>query len=66
MLFPPCLMESHRPSTVAKGQNAYETWPLLENPWMRQEWEGNLVNTDGVIKRVYDVKDWTDTDLPAK
>ena len=42
------------------------SWPLRENPWMRQEWEGDLVITDGEKKRVYDVKGWTVTDLPAK
>lgn len=52
-------------TTVNGERVAYETWPLLENPWMRQEWEGNLVITDGVTKRVYDVKEWTVTDSPA-
>ena len=38
---------------------AYETWPLLENPWMRQEFGGNLTLTDGNTKRLYDVTHWT-------
>jgi hypothetical protein len=37
---------------------AYENWPLLENPWMRQEWNGNLTLIDGSITRVYDVSQW--------
>lgn len=37
---------------------AYETWPLLENPWMRQEWNGNLTLKDGTTTRVYDVTQW--------
>lgn len=41
---------------------AYETWPLLENPWMRQEWKGNLILTDGETKRLYDVTNWTITE----
>jgi hypothetical protein len=53
-------------STVNGERIAYESWPLLENPWMRQEWEGDLVITDGVSKRVYDVKEWTVTESPAK
>lgn len=39
---------------------------LMENPWMRQEWEANLVITNGETKRVYDVKEWTVTDLSVK
>lgn len=41
---------------------AYETWPLLENPWMRQEVDGNLTLTDGTSKRLYDVTNWTITE----
>jgi hypothetical protein len=41
---------------------AYETWPLLENPWMRQEWNGDLTLTDGKIKRHYDLTHWTITE----
>jgi hypothetical protein len=37
---------------------AYDTWPLLENPWMRQEWNGNLTLKDGPTTRVYDVTQW--------
>jgi hypothetical protein len=36
---------------------ACETWPLLENPWMRQEWDGNLTLEDGATTRVYDVSE---------
>jgi hypothetical protein len=42
----------------------YESWPLLENPWMRQEWEGNLTISDGRTRRVYDVENWTVTETP--
>jgi hypothetical protein len=46
--------------TRINGQRvAYETWPLLENPWMRQEFGGNLTVTDGKTTRVYDVTNWT-------
>jgi len=34
---------------------------LLENPWMRQEFGGNLTITDGRTNRVYDVTNWTIT-----
>jgi hypothetical protein len=40
---------------------AYEVLPLLENPWMRQEVDGNLTLTDGTTKRLYDVTNWTIT-----
>jgi hypothetical protein len=40
----------------------YESWPLLENPWMRQEFGGNLTLTDGTTKRLYDVTNWTITE----
>lgn len=46
--------------TRVNGQRvAYETWPLLENPWMRQEYGSNLTVTDGKTSRVYDVTNWT-------
>lgn len=41
---------------------AYETWPLLDNPWMRQEFGGNLTLTDGKTTRYYDVTNWTITE----
>ena len=44
----------------------YETWSLLENPWMHQEWDGNLTISDGSIKRVYNVSDWTITETPCR
>jgi hypothetical protein len=47
---------------IAGERVAYETWPLLENPWMRQEWEGHLTLTDGRTTRLYDVTDWTITE----
>lgn len=55
--------------TLINGRvEPYESWPLLENPWMRQEWEGDLTLTDGVTTRVYDVKRWKiiETTLSAK
>ena len=36
--------------------------PLLENPWMRQEYGGNLTVTDGKTTRVYDLTTWTITE----
>ncbi len=43
----------------------YDHWPLLDNPWMHQERNGNLTITDGHIRRIYDVTNWTVTDTPA-
>ncbi|MGF1603196.1 MAG: hypothetical protein ACFCU8_14465, partial [Thermosynechococcaceae cyanobacterium] len=49
--------------TLINGQRlAYETWPLLENPWMRQEWNGNLTLTDGKVQRIYDTAKWIITE----
>lgn len=49
--------------TLIDGRReSYEQWPLLENPWMRQEWDGNLTISDGKTIRTYDVKNWTITD----
>jgi hypothetical protein len=45
---------------------AYEDWPLLENPWMRQEFGGNLTITDGKTTRLYDVTKWTVTETKSK
>jgi len=42
--------------TLVNGERiAYETWPLLENPWMRQEWNGNLTLKNGSTTRFCDV-----------
>ena len=45
-------------------REAYEAWPLLENPWMRQAWDGDLVIDLGTTQRIYDVKRWTITESP--
>lgn len=53
--------------TLTNGNRiAYETWPLLENPWMHQEWNGDLILTDGKTKRHYDLNQWniTETKTP--
>jgi hypothetical protein len=34
----------------------------LENPWMRQEFDGNLRLTDGRTTRLYDVTNWSITE----
>lgn len=40
----------------------YDAWPLVENPWVRQERGGNLILTDGITERIYDVNKWTITE----
>ena len=53
--------------TLVSGERiAYDTWPLLENPWMRQEWNGDLTLTDGKIKRHYDLTHWTITETNTR
>jgi hypothetical protein len=46
----------------------YASWPLVDNPWIHQDWEGNMRITDGVTERIYDVKNWTVTEgkIPSK
>jgi len=43
----------------------YESWPLVDNPWVHQDWDGNMRVTDGVIERLYDVKNWIITEHPV-
>ncbi len=53
--------------TIINGERiAYETWPLLENPWMRQEWNGDLTLSDGKTKRHYDLTKWTITETNTR
>lgn len=43
----------------------YDSWPLVENPWMHQDRGGNMILTDGKTERIYDVSNWTITERPA-
>jgi hypothetical protein len=43
----------------------YDSWPLIDNPWMHQDWDGNLRVTDGVTERLYDFQAWTVTERPV-
>jgi hypothetical protein len=43
----------------------YASWPLVDNPWIHQDWDGNMQVTDGVTERLYDVKAWTITERPV-
>jgi hypothetical protein len=40
----------------------YASWPLVDNPWIHQDWEGNMRISDGVSERIYDVTNWSITD----
>jgi hypothetical protein len=46
----------------------YASWPLVDNPWIHQAWEGNMRISDGLTERLYDVTNWTITErkLPPK
>ncbi len=49
--------------TLINGKREeYANWPLLENPWMHQKVDGNLTITEGNVRRVYDVQNWTITE----
>ena len=41
----------------------YAHWPVLDNPWMRQEFGGNLTLTVGKTKHLYDMSNWTITEM---
>ncbi len=40
----------------------YASWPLVDNPWIHQDWEGNMRISDRVTERIYDVTNWTITE----
>ena len=49
-------------ATIDGQKVDYDRWPLVDNLWIHQEWEGNMRITDGVTERLYDVKNWTITE----
>lgn len=41
----------------------YSSWPLIDNPWMHQDWDGKIFTlTDGKTVRTYDQSNWTITE----
>jgi len=49
----------------------YESWPLIDNPWVHQDWNSPILTiTDGKKVRKYDFLNWkvteTDKDPPLK
>jgi hypothetical protein len=44
----------------------YDAWPLVDIFWVYQDWNGNMILTDGVTKRLYGVKNRTITERPVK
>lgn len=40
----------------------YESWPLIDNPWVHQERNGAMTVTDGKTTRIYDMTTWTITE----
>jgi hypothetical protein len=44
----------------------YDAWPLIDNPWMHQDWNGPTLRlSDGTTERLYDFKAWTITERPV-
>jgi hypothetical protein len=44
----------------------YRSWPLVDNPWIHQEWDGpELRLTDGKTERIYDVKEMQVVERPV-
>lgn len=54
------------PAKIDGKEVDYESWPLVDNPWVHQDWDGNMRVTDGTTERLYDVKNWTITEQPVK
>lgn len=53
------------PATIDGEPVDYASWPLVDNPWVHQDWDGNMRISDGVTERIYDVKTWTITERPV-
>ncbi len=53
------------PAKIDGKEVDYESWPLVDNPWVHQDWDGNMRITDGVTERIYDVTNWTVTERPV-
>lgn len=53
------------PATIDGADVDYASWPLVDNPWIHQDWDGNMRISDGVTERIYDVKAWTITERPV-
>jgi len=53
------------PARVDGTEIDYDSWPLVDNPWVHQDWNGNLRLSDGVRERIYDLQAWTITDRPV-
>jgi len=55
------------PAKIDGKEVEYASWPLIDNPWMHQDWDGTSLRlTDGIKERIYDLKAWTITDRPLK
>jgi hypothetical protein len=53
------------PATIDGEAVDYASWPLVDNPWIHQDWDGNMRISDDVTERIYDVKAWTITERPV-
>jgi hypothetical protein len=54
------------PAKIDGADVDYASWPLVDNPWIHQDWDGSIMRiSDGVTERIYDVKAWTITERPV-
>jgi hypothetical protein len=61
------LEKTFQGSARIDGQEVdYASWPLVDNPWVHQDWDGNMRITDGVTERIYDIQNWTITQRPVQ
>jgi hypothetical protein len=53
------------PAKIDGEEIDYASWPLVDNPWVHQDWDGDMRISDGVTERLYDVKAWTIMEQPV-
>ncbi len=55
------------PATIDGKTVDYDTWPLIDNPWMHQDWNGPTLRlSDGTTERIYDFTAWSITERAVK
>ena len=53
----------HGSAKIDGAEVDFASWPLIDNPWMHQEWDGKVFTlTDGKATRTYDLTNWTITE----
>lgn len=57
------LEKTFQGDALIDGKNVdYANWPLVDNPWIHQPWNGNMRISDGKTERIYDLQTWSITE----